>query len=133
MKQHQKAYGILITTLLFLLAGVPVSAQPDSAGEGDSSPAVEEVAEAGANQGEEAREVTGLDLVLDGGSLESFEKGLEEIKETSTSNEYLMLEKSIQYLLFYDLTANRDMEKLAERLDGLTGRQIMEKVSKRRG
>lgn len=118
MKHYQKAIGVLITTTLILLAVSPVWADQHNAEEGDVT---EEVAEA-----------TGLDIVLDGSSLASFEKSLEEIKETSTSNEYLSLEKSIQYLMFYDVAAKRDREKLAKRLDGMTGRQVVERVAKRR-
>jgi len=121
MKHYQNTFAVLITATLFLLAAGPVWADQESAGESDSAPAVEDVAEA-----------TGLDIALDGSSLASFEKGLAEIKETCTSNEYLALEKSIQYLMFYDVAAKRDKEKLAKRLDGMTGRQIIEKVSKRR-
>jgi hypothetical protein len=121
MKQYQKAFGVLFTATLLLLALSPVWADQESAGESADAPAVEEVAEA-----------TGLDIVLDGSSLASFEKGLEEIKGTCTSNEYLTLERSIQFLMFYDIAAKRDKEKLAKRLDGMTGRQIVEKVAKQR-
>jgi hypothetical protein len=121
MKQYKNAFGVVFTATLLLLASSPVWAEQESAGESADAPAVEEVAEA-----------TGLDIVLDGSSLESFEKGLAEIKGTCTSNEYLTLEKSIEFLMFYDVAAKRDKEKLARRLDGMTGRQIIEKVSKRR-
>jgi hypothetical protein len=121
MKHYQNTFGVLITATLFLLAAGPVWADQESAGESDSTPAVEDVAEA-----------TGLDIVLDGNSLASFEKGLAEIKGTCTSNEYLTLERSIQFLMFYDIAAKRDKEKLAKRLDGMTGRQIVEKVAKQR-
>jgi hypothetical protein len=121
MKHYQNTFAVLITATLFLLAAGPVWADQESAGESDFAPAVEDVAEA-----------TGLDIVLDGSSLASFEKGLEEIKETSTTEEYSTLEKSIDYLLTYDLVAKRNKEKLAQRLGGLTGRQIIEKVDHRR-
>ena len=121
MKHYLKAIGVLSTATLFFLAAIPASAEQNSADESDTSPAVEEVVEA-----------TGLDIVLDGSSLATFEESLEEIKATSTSNEYLSLEKSIQYLMFYDVAAKRNKEKLAKRLDGMTGRQVIEKVAKRR-
>lgn len=134
MKQQQKAIGILVTITMFLLAAGVAWADQESAGEEATPPAVAEDGEGQAEDtAEENVEATGLDIVLDGSSLESFEKGLEEVKETCTANEYLTLEKSIQFLLFYDLSAKRDKAKLAERLDGMTGRQIMEKVVKRRG
>ena len=77
-------------------------------------------------------EATGLDIVLDGSSLESFNEGLAEIKESSTEKEYVMLDRSIKYLLLYDLAAQGDKTKLAGRLDGMSGRQIIEKVDHRR-
>jgi len=132
MKQYQKAYTVLMAATLFFLATHSVWADPEPGKEGDTSPPVEAGAEVSTSDAEEAVEATGLDIVLDGSSLAAFEKGLEDIKETSTAKEYSTLENSIDYLLAYDLVAKRNKEKLAQRLDGMTGRQIIEKVDQRR-
>jgi len=132
MKQYQKAYTVLMAVTLFFLATHLAWAGPEPAKEGDTSPSIEAVAETSTSEAEEAVEATGLDIVLDGSSLATFEQGLEEIKETCTTKEYSTLEKSIDYLLTYDLVAKRNKEILAQRLDGMTGRQIIEKVDHRR-
>ena len=132
MKQYQKAYTVLMAVTLFFLATHSVWADPEPGKEGDTSPPVEAGAEVSTSDAEEAVEATGLDIVLDGSSLAAFEKGLADIKETSTAKEYSTLENSIDYLLAYDLVAKRNKEKLAQRLDGMTGRQIIEKVDQRR-
>jgi len=132
MKQYQEAYTVLMAGMLFFLATHSVWADPEPGKEGDTSPSVEAGAEESTSDAEEAVEATGLDIVLDGSSLAAFEKSLEDIKETSTTKEYSTLEKSIDYLLTYDLVAKRNKEKLAQRLDGMTGRQIIEKVDHRR-
>ena len=132
MKQYQKTHTVLITVLVFLLATVPVWAEPEPEKDSISSAATEEGVETIAIQPETDVEATGLDIVLDGSSLESFESGLDKIKETATATEYETLEKSINYLLFYDLVAQRDRQKLAARLDGLTGAEVIEKVDRRR-
>jgi hypothetical protein len=132
MKQYQKAYTVLMAVMLFFLATHSVWADPEPGKEGDTSPSIEAVAETSTSEAEEAVEATGLDIVLNGSSLATFEKGLEDIKETSTIKEYSTLENSIDYLLTYDLVAKRNKEILAQRLDGMTGRQIVEKVDLRR-
>ena len=132
MKQYQEVYTVLMAIMLFFLATHTVWADPEPGKESDTSPSVEAGAEVSTSDAEEAVEATGLDIVLDGSSLATFEKGLEDIKETSTTKEYSKLERSIEYMLAYDLVAKRNMEKLAQRLDGMTGRQIIEKVHHRR-
>ena len=67
-------------------------------------------------------------IPVDGSSLESFESSLEAIKSKADAAEYKTLTGAIDYLLLYDLGARRDRAKLAQRLDGLTGEQIVERV-----
>ena len=70
----------------------------------------------------------GMQITVDGSSLEAFNKSLEMIKGKTEGTEYTALTGAIDYLLVYDLTAKRDRAKLAQRLNGLTGEQIVEKV-----
>jgi len=65
---------------------------------------------------------------VDGSSLESFEKSLESIKSSAEAAEYKTLTNAIDYLLIYDIGARRDRAKLAQRLDGLTGEEIVNRA-----
>lgn len=123
MNLHKKLPMVFGSVLLFLLATPSSWAEPETGAEAETKAETDAEAEA---------EATGLDIVLDGSSLEAFNEGLDEIKETSTEREYEKLEKSINYLLFYDLVAKQDKARLAERLDGMTGRQVIQKVERRR-
>jgi len=70
----------------------------------------------------------GMQIPVDGSSLDAFNASLETIKAQAQEPSYITLENAIQYLLVYDLTANRDMVKLAKNLDGLTGDEIIGRV-----
>jgi len=71
----------------------------------------------------------GMDIPLDGSSLEAFDKSLARVKAHAKPSSYTTLINAIDYLLVYDLSAKRDRAKLAANLDGLTGRQVIDKVS----
>ncbi|MEJ8568237.1 hypothetical protein [Elongatibacter sediminis] len=75
----------------------------------------------------------GMQIPVDGSSLEAFEKSLEAIGEQATKAEFTTLNNAIDYLMIYDLAAKRNREKLASNLDGLTGEQIVDKVQWRKG
>ena len=82
-----------------------------------------------------AEEITGprgLDIVLDGSSIEAFDKSLEKVKKTGSEGDYAALENALDYLLLYEIGAQGDRAKLASRLDGMTGQEILKKVSLRR-
>ena len=70
-----------------------------------------------------------MDIPVDGSSLEAFEKSLETIKSKAEKSEYDTLTGAIDYLMVYDIGARRDKAKLAKRLDGLTGEQIVDRVN----
>lgn len=67
-------------------------------------------------------------IPVDGSSLESFERSLEGIKSKAGEDEYKTLTGAIEYLMVYDIGARHDRTKLAQRLDGLTGEQIVDRV-----
>ena len=71
----------------------------------------------------------GMQIPVDGTSLESFEASLAEIKGQATPEEYETLEGAIQYLLVYDLSAKKDKTKLAANLNGKTGEEIVGRVN----
>jgi hypothetical protein len=74
----------------------------------------------------------GMEIPLDGSSLEAFETSLARVQAHTSPKNYTTLVNGIEYLLVYDLAAKRDRAKLASHLDGLTPYQVLEKVGWRR-
>ena len=128
MKQYKMAGAVLITVPMLFLATFSAWAEPEPGGEEASKTAAEEILPADATDTAMVAEATGLDLVMDGSSLEVFEKSLEKVRETGSKEEYKSLKGAVDYLLVYDLGAQRNREKLAARLDGKTGREIINMV-----
>lgn len=77
-------------------------------------------------------EGNGMEIPLDGSSLAAFEASMARVKRHSDPNEYITLENSIEYLLVYDLEVKRSKEKLAAKLDGLNGYEVMSRVGWRK-
>ena len=134
MKQNQGAFSTLNSVQLMVMVLLTLSACTGVAPEQKQTsavPATESVALPEADA-EEIVGPTGLEMPLDGSSLEAFDQSLAKVKKTSSETEYAALEKAIDYLLLYDIGANADREKLAKRLDGMTGQEVMEKVNWRK-
>lgn len=74
----------------------------------------------------------GMEIPLDGSNLEAFETSLARVEAHTSAANYTSLKNAIEYLLVYDLESKRDRAKLAAKLDGLTGYQVMEKVGWRK-
>jgi len=132
MKQYKMANAVLIIVPMFFLVTFSACAGPEPRDEETSTTSAEEIAPADAIDAAETSEATGLDIVMDGSSLEAFDKSMEQVKATSSETSYKTLEGAIDYLLFYDLVAQRDREKLVARLDGMTGHEIIKKVKWRK-
>jgi hypothetical protein len=71
----------------------------------------------------------GMQIPVDGTSLDAFEQSLAGIKEKTTTPEYITLTNAIDYLMVYYLEAKRDRTKLALYLNGKTGEQIVGMVA----
>jgi len=71
----------------------------------------------------------GMDIPLDGSSLEAFDNSLARVKAHTSPDNYTTLVNAIDYLLVYDLAAKRDRATLVSRLDGLTPNEVIAKVS----
>jgi hypothetical protein len=71
----------------------------------------------------------GMQIPVDGTSLEAFEQSLAGIKDKTTTPEYTTLTNAIDYLMVYYLDAKRDRTKLAAYLNGKTGEQIVGMVA----
>ena len=132
MKQNRIANAILITIPLVFFATFSAWAEPEQDSKEAASIAAEKSTAADAIESADEAEATGLDIVLDGSSLKAFDKSLEQVKETASLADYKTLEGAIDYLLFYDLAAKRSPEKLAARLDGKTGNEVIAKVQWRK-
>lgn len=137
MKQTNIASTLLITVPLFFLFTISACAVPEQGGDNASAATAEEITPADAAGTEEAAvkteapgaaTATGLDIVMDGSSLKAFDKSMEEVKTTGSEFDYRSLESAIDFLLVYDLGAKRSREKLAARLNGMTGHEIIERV-----
>jgi hypothetical protein len=69
-----------------------------------------------------------MDQPLDGSSIESFEAGLQRIREVKGEPDYQRVQAAIGWLMVYDLAARRNKETLYKRLDGLTPKQVIERA-----
>ena len=85
-----------------------------------------------ASDAEAATAATGLNIIMDGSSLEAYEQSLEKVRETGTEAEYQSLKSAFEYLLVFDLGAGGDPKVLVSRLDGQTGEEILARVKYRR-
>jgi hypothetical protein len=74
----------------------------------------------------------GMELTIDGSSLEAFDASMARIKKHSPESTYQSLEAAVAYLMVYDLAARGNKEKLVLRLDGLNGYEVMERVGWRK-
>ena len=74
----------------------------------------------------------GMEIPLDGSSLAAFDASMAMVKRHSEPDDYTSLENSIEYLLVYDLEVKRNKEKLAAKLDGLNGYEVIAKVGWRK-
>ena len=71
----------------------------------------------------------GMTIPMDGSSMEAWNYSMARVKAHTSDGEYESLENAIEYLLLYDLAAQRKMEKLIGRLDGLTAYEIIGRVA----
>jgi hypothetical protein len=123
-----------LMVLLMALMISPVMAQ-EAATEEASAPAeakIEDLAKNVVTEPAADKLDPGMQIPVDGSSLEAFEESLASIKSQAQEPNYVSLEQAIKYLLVYDLGAGRDKAKLAKNLDGLTGDQIIDKVEWRK-
>ena len=73
-----------------------------------------------------------MDIPMDGSSEEAFEASLARVEAHASPEQYTTLVNAIDYLLLYDLAAERNKQKLINRLDGLTAGEVIDKVAWRK-
>lgn len=74
----------------------------------------------------------GMEIPLDGSSLDAFETSMARVQAHTSPENYTTLENAIKYLLVYDLGVKRDKAKLAQKLNGKTPYQVLELVKWRK-
>lgn len=131
MEQNKLASAALIIVSILFLATISACAGLEPGSEELSAPPAEEIASAEEIDTAEVNAVTGLDIIMDGSSLEAYEKSLEKVRKTGSEADYESLKRAFKYLLFYDVGAQNNPETLAARLDGKTGHEIIAKVRRR--
>ena len=134
MKQNQGAFSALIAIQLVIVVLLTLSACTAVAPEEQQEPASPASESAAVTKlvPEETGGPTGLEIPLDGSSLKAFDESLAKVQRNSSETDYTTLESAIDYLLLYDIGLNRDREKLAKKLDGMTGQEILDQVNLRR-
>jgi hypothetical protein len=80
----------------------------------------------------EAWDGDGMEIPLDGSSLEAFETSMARVQAHTSPENYITLENAIEYLLVYDLSARKDKAKLVHNLDGKTPYQVIDMVQWRK-
>jgi len=132
MKASTLIYSIILSTFLSTACAKTDSEPEQPASENAAAISMEEVASPKVSNGKDEIEYNfseAMQIPVDGSSIEAFDKSLETIKSKAEKSEYDTLTGAIDYLLIYDLGARRDRARLAERLDGLTGEQIVNRVN----
>jgi hypothetical protein len=74
----------------------------------------------------------GMEIPLDGSSIDAFDTSLARVQAHTSEANYTTLVNAIEYLLVYDLASKRDRAKLAAKLDGQTPYQVLERVGWKR-
>jgi hypothetical protein len=70
-----------------------------------------------------------MDQPLDGSSVKTFTEGLEKVDREASEKDYRSLMSSLDYLLFYDISAQRKKELLYASLNGKSPNQIKARVA----
>ena len=74
----------------------------------------------------------GMEIPLDGSSLEAFESSVARVKAYSSEKDYITFDNAIEYLMLYDLSVRKDKARLAKKLDGMTPYEVLEMVQWRK-
>jgi len=70
----------------------------------------------------------GMEMPLDGSSVEAFDASLALVRKHSSEENYRNLEEAINYLMAFDISVRNKKTRLISRLDGLTGYEVIAKV-----
>ncbi len=118
----------LILSAIFLAACA--SSQPAS--EKPEQPATEVAPQAADAEIVDDYDGDGLELTLDGSSMEAFDASMARIGRHTDEASYKSLTGAVGYLLVYDLEARGNKEILITKLDGKTGYEVLNMVGWRK-
>lgn len=144
MNYQKLARAALVVGTLFFVATNPAwaNAGQDAQESADAAQKAVPVGPAGGSDEMKAaaedalagtQEPTGLDIPMDGTSLEAWNQSMEKVKEVGGPKEAARLQDAFDYLLMFDVGAKNDPATLASRLNGLTGNEILQRVMYRKG
>jgi hypothetical protein len=71
-----------------------------------------------------------MEQPVDFSSPEAIEATRENIRQQAGEESLYTLDSALKYIMFYDLSMNRDKEKLYKRMNGKTPNQIIKKASR---
>jgi hypothetical protein len=114
---------LIFAACALFLSGCATASSAQPSAEATSAPTAEPV---------EPWDGDGMDIPLDGTSLEAFDKSLARVKAHTSPESYTTLVNAIDYLLVYDLASKGDKSTLASHLDGMTGKQVVDQVKWRK-
>jgi len=72
----------------------------------------------------------GMEMPLDGTSVATFDASLALVKQHTNEENYRSLEKAISYLMAFDISVRNDKARLASRLNGMNGYEVVAKYNK---
>ena len=100
--------ALALLTLVLTLAGCASS--PPASDQSASEPApVQEI---------EPWDGDGMEIPLDGSSMEAWDRSMARVEAHTDEATFTTLQNAIDYLLTYDLSARKDMNRLIKNLDG---------------
>jgi hypothetical protein len=117
-------FTMFILSAIFLAA----CASPQPASEPSAQPAADAAPQVSEAEIVDDYDGDGLELTLDGSSIEAFDESMARIKRHTDEASYNSLSGAVGYLLVYDLEARGNKEILIAKLDGKTGYEVLNMV-----
>jgi hypothetical protein len=74
----------------------------------------------------------GMEIPLDGSSVEAFDASLALVKKHSSENNYALLQKALSYMMAFDVSVRNNRSRMASRLNGLNGYEVIDQVDWRK-
>ena len=126
MKTILKSGFCMMSILLALAAcSAPTGKSPESGTE-KANVAAPEVEIADDFKGD------GMEMPLDGSSVEAFDASLAMVKKHTNAENYRYLEKAIGYMMAFDISVRNNKARLVSRLNGLNGYEVIAKAGIRK-
>lgn len=79
-------------------------------------------------EGQLEEDGTGLQMIIDGSSQSAFNDSLALIADSTSAEQYGLLERSIRFITTYDQSILGDPARMREVVDGMTGQEIIDRA-----